>query len=130
MPYRRFLRLNRSSATLLAVTLTAALAVVAFGDLAISRRNALEEQRAAQQKLDLLQDQNRRLVYALEQAERGQSVQPKAWQYYRRAPRGAIVVEEAPAKTDASVGGNVWEGMPIWMSWVEKLLQGLTSLRK
>jgi hypothetical protein len=129
MSYRRLTRFlpDRSSIMLLAVALTAALALLGFGSLVISKAEALAEQHRARQQLEMLQGQNRRLLSALEQAEHGQNIIPRAWQYFRRVPPGLTVVEAESVESDDASQSQ--KGLPIWVQLLEQVRQRLTKLR-
>jgi hypothetical protein len=118
---------DRSGVMLLAIVLTAALALLGFGNLVISKGEALAEQHRARQQLEMLEAQNRRLVSALQQAENGQNIIPRSWQYYHRTPPGLIVVEGEPVETGAS--GQSSDGLPIWVELLDQARQSLTKLR-
>jgi hypothetical protein len=131
MSNRRLLRLlpDRSGLMLLAIALTAALALLGFGNLVISKSEALAEQYAARQQLLTLQEQNRRLVSALQQAEHGQNIVPRAWQYYHRLPPGLTVFEEQPPESSTAVQAGNSGGLPLWVQLVERLRLALTNPR-
>ena len=129
MSYRRlpgFLP-DRSGVMLLAIALTAALALLGFGNLVISKGEALAEQERARQQLETLQGQNRRLVSALEQAEYGQNIVPRAWQYYHRIPPGLTVVEGESVEDKASSQPS--SRLPIWVQLLQQVRQSLTKLQ-
>jgi len=129
MSYRRLPGLlpDRSGVMLLAIALTAALALLGFGNLVISKGEALAKQERARQQLEMLQGQNRRLVSALEQAEYGQNVVPRAWQYYHRTPPGLIVVEGESMEGEASSQPST--NLPIWVHLLEQIKRSLTKLQ-
>ena len=118
---------DRSGVMLLAIALTAALALLGFGNLVISKGEALAEKERARQQLAMLQEQNRRLVSALEQAEYGQNIVPRAWQFYHRTPPGLIVVEGEPAEVEAS--SQPVNKLPIWVQLLEQVRRSLTKLQ-
>jgi hypothetical protein len=130
MSYRRLLGFlpDRSGVMLLAVALTVALAVLGFGGLVISKAEALADQHQAREQLALLQEQQRRLVNALQQAEAGQNIVPRAWQLFRRLPPGLIVVEGESAD-----GGGATDqpanDLPLWVQMLDQVRQSLTRLR-
>ncbi len=131
MFYRRLLRLlpDRSGLMLLAIAVTAALALLGFGNLVISKSEALAEQYRAQQQLLTLQEQQRGLLSALEQAEQGQNIIPRAWQLYHRVPPGLTVLEEQPPEGGAGVAAGDSDGLPMWVQLVEQLRLTLTNPR-
>jgi hypothetical protein len=131
MFHRRLLRLlpDRSGVMLLAIALTAALALLGFGNLVIIKSEALAEQHRARQQLEALQEQNRRLNTALEQAQHGQNIIPRAWQYYHRLPPGVTVFEEQPAAGNAAEQADDSRELPVWVEVVEQLRLALTNLR-
>ena len=129
MSYRRlpgFLP-DRSGVMLLAIALTAALALLGFGNLVISKGEALAEQERARQQLETLQGQNRRLVSALEQAEYGQNIVPRAWQYYHRIPPDLMVVEGESVEDQSSSQPS--SRLPIWVQLLQQIRQSLTKLQ-
>jgi hypothetical protein len=129
MSYRRlpgFLP-DRSGVMLLAIALTAALALLGFGNLVISKGEALAEQERARQQLETLQGQNRRLVSALEQAEYGQNIVPRAWQYYHRIPPDLTVIEGESVEDKSSSQPS--SRLPIWVQLLEQTRQSLTKLQ-
>jgi hypothetical protein len=129
MSYRRlpgFLP-DRSGVMLLAIALTAALALLGFGNLVISKGEALAEQERARQQLETLQGQNRRLVSALEQAEYGQNIVPRAWQYYHRIPPDLMVVEAESVEDQSSSQPS--SRLPIWVQLLQQIRQSLTKLQ-
>jgi hypothetical protein len=130
MSYRRLLGFlpDRSGVMLLAIALTAALAVLGFGSLAISKADALAEQYRAHQQLDQLQQQQRRLASALEQAKAGQNIVPRAWQYYHRLPPGLIVVEGESAEGDSAASQST-DNLPLWVQMLNQIRLSLTKLR-
>jgi hypothetical protein len=125
---RRFLGFlpDRSGVMLLAIALTAALALLGFGNLVISKGEALAEQERARQQVEMLRGQNRRLVSALEQAKSGQNVVPRAWQYYHRVPPGLIVVE-GESTNDSYAQPS--DSLPVWVRLLEQVRQSLTKLQ-
>jgi Flp pilus assembly protein TadG len=129
MSYQRLQRFlpDRSGVMLLAIALTAALALLGFGSLAISKSEALAHQYRVRQQLETLQEQNRLLVAALDQAQHGQNIVPRAWQYYHRLPPGLTVIEGESAVGDASAQ---WaDGPPVWVELLEQIRQSLTKLQ-
>jgi hypothetical protein len=129
MSYRRLLRLlpDRSGVMLLAIALTAALALLGFGNLVISKGEVLAEQHRTRQQLLTLEEQNRLLTNALDQAQHGQNIVPRAWQYYHRLPPGVTVVEEQPPETGPAVRSDNAGGLPLWVELVERLRLALTN---
>jgi len=129
MSYRRLRGLlpDRSGVMLLAIALTAALALLGFGNLVISKSEALAHQYRVRQQLETLQEQNRLLVAALEQAQHGQNIVPRAWQYYHRLPPGLTVIEGESTAGDAS--SQQADGPPVWVQLLEQIRQSLTKLQ-
>jgi type II secretory pathway pseudopilin PulG len=130
MSYRRLLGFlpDRSGVMLLAVALTAALALLGFGSLVISKAEALADQHQAREQLAQLQEQQRRLTSALEQARAEQNILPRAWELYHRLPPGLIVI------VGESAGGDVGarkpgDGLPVWVQLLDQARQSLTKLR-
>jgi hypothetical protein len=130
MSYRRFLGFlpDRSGVMLLAVALTAALAVLGFGGLVISKAEALADQHQARQQLAMLQEQQRRLISALEQAKAEQNIVPRAWQFYHRLPPGLIVIEGESAEGDGAASQPA-NDLPLWVQMLDQVRQSLTKLR-
>jgi hypothetical protein len=126
MFYRRLLP-DRSAVMLLAIAVTAALALLGFGNLVIIRREALTEQQQVRQQLEVLQEQNRMLLSALEKAQHRQNIAPRAYQYYHRVPPGQIIFEEQPVEGAVTVQPGSTEGPALWMQWVEQLRLTLTN---
>ena len=129
MSYRRLLRFlpDRSGVMLLVIALTAALALLGFGNLVISKSEALAHQYQVRQQLETLQVQNRLLVAALEQAQHGQNIMPRAWQYYHRLPPGITVIEGDSPAGDTSAQRP--DGPPVWVQLMEQIRQNLTELQ-
>jgi hypothetical protein len=131
MSYRRLLGFlpDRSGLMLLAVALTAGLALLGFGGLVISKAEALADQHQAREQLALLQEQQRRLISALGQAEAEQNIVPRAWEFYHRLPPGLIVIEGEPAEGDTASSSSA-DDLPQWVQMLDQVMQGLTKLRK
>jgi hypothetical protein len=130
MSYRRLLGFlpDRSGVMLLAIALTAALAVLGFGSLVISKAEALADQHQARQQLDLLQEQQRRLFSALEQAKAEENIVPRAWQLYHRLPPGVIVIEGESTEVDDAASRPA-NDLPLWVQMLDQVKQSLTKLR-
>jgi hypothetical protein len=118
---------DRSGVLLLPAALTAAVALLGFGTLVISRGEALADQQRAREQLVEAQAQNRRLTAALEQAQNGQNIIPRAYQYFGRIPDGLTIFEGEPAESNAPPQPSA--GPPWWVQLLEQVRQGLTNLR-
>ncbi len=118
---------DRSGVMLLALALTAALALLGFGSLVISKSEALAHQHQVGQQLETLHEQNRLLVAALEQAQHGQNIVPRAWQYFHRLPPGLIVIEGESTVSDTS--SQQPNGLPLWVQLLEQVRLTLTNPR-
>jgi hypothetical protein len=129
MSHRRLLRFlpDRSGVMLLAIALTVSLALLGVGNLVISKSEALAHQYQVRQQLETLQEQNRMLVAALEQAQHGQNIVPRAWQYYHRLPPGLTVIEGESTAEDAS--SQRAGGPPLWVQLLEQVRLSLTNPR-
>jgi hypothetical protein len=130
MSYRRLLGFlpDRSGVMLLAIALTAALTVLGFGSLVISKAEALASQHQARQQLEMLQEQQRHLTSALEQAKAEQNIVPRAWQLYHRLPPGVVVIEGESAEGSDSTS-QPENDLPLWVQMLDQARHSLTKLR-
>jgi hypothetical protein len=83
---------DRSQLIIIAGALVMVVAFFGFGELAVEKSAALVANERAQNKVAQLEEQNRLLRSALEQARLGQRVAPKTYQYFGRSRPGITVV--------------------------------------
>jgi hypothetical protein len=113
---------DRSQLMLLAGVLIVLFGAVSFVNLAIAKSAALAKERSVQVQLEQARQQNARLQRALQQAQAGQNVMPKAYEYFGMTlPGVTMVLPETPEDTTV---GPVWQepppAEPIWLQWWER----------
>ncbi|PKO22822.1 MAG: hypothetical protein CVU38_07385 [Chloroflexi bacterium HGW-Chloroflexi-1] len=134
--WRRFLP-ERSQFLLLGVVLAVIFALVGFINLAIIKSSTLVENQGARVRLERAQDQSQRLQGALGEAQQGQNIPIKGWEYYRLTPPEVTVVMPAPeaapeaaseaaplaAGETAALGHRHAAGPPYWADWLKRLVK-------
>jgi hypothetical protein len=113
---------DRSQLMLLAGVLIVLFGAVSFVNLAIAKSAALAKERSVQVQLEQARQQNARLQRALQQAQAGQNVMPKAYEYFGMTlPGVTMVLPETPQ--DETIG-PIWQEpapeQPIWLQWWER----------
>jgi len=114
---------DRSQLMLLAGVLIVLFAAVSFVNLAIAKSSALAKERTMRAQLEQAREQNARLQRALGQAQAGQNVMPKAYEYFGMTLPGVTMVlpEEAPSSEPV---GPIREepppAHPFWLDWWER----------
>ena len=113
---------DRSQLILLASVVIVLFAAVSFVNLAIAKSAALAKERTLQAQLEQAREQHERLQRALQQAQAGQNVMPKAYEYFGMTlPGVTMVLPEEPG--DETVGPILQEppaAQPFWLQWWER----------
>jgi hypothetical protein len=116
---------DRSQIVIIFGVLVVVVALFGFSELAVEKSAAIAALERAQGRVDQLEDQQARLTRALEQAQNGQRIAPKAYQYYGAAPPGvtviipeepAIIPQSAPSAPDAP-----------WSAWTAQVTQSFAE---
>ncbi len=100
----------------------AVIAAVGFINLYQVRAESLAAYRRAQAQVQQLQEQHDLLQAALDQAQRGDNVEPQARQYFKYSRPGEkrLVVESAPPPTPVPPS-NPESSPPYWRQWLNRL---------
>ncbi len=122
--WRRFLP-DRSQFLLLVVVVIVLIAGISFVNLGFARNAALANNRTAHTRLDEQVQQKTLLIRALEAAQRGDNILPKAYEYFAWALPGVTTVEIQPAPTAESDNrsGAQRAGPPYWGDWWQRLVK-------
>jgi hypothetical protein len=121
MTLPRWLRFATERSQLIIITgaLVMVVAFFGFAELAVEKSAALVANERAQQELAQLEEQNRKLLVALEQARLGQHVAPKAYQYFGVSRPGLTVIEaEEPVVIVTPPPAEPPSGFSTWLDRV------------
>ncbi len=124
MVRRRFLP-DRSQLTLLLVVVIVLVAGMGFVNLGVARNAASSANRTAHAQYDEQLQQSRLLTGALEAAQRGDNIVPKAYDYFAWTLPGVTTVEiqSVPEEESGSTGKTPRAGPPYWSDWWQFLIK-------
>ncbi|MDQ1301713.1 MAG: hypothetical protein QG637_1635 [Chloroflexota bacterium] len=121
--WRRFL-LDRSQFMLLAIVVMGLVAGVSFVNLGIARNSVWTANQVAHARYEEAQRQHAMLVETLENAQRGENIPPKAYDYFALAPAEVttILIELVTPGENVDGPGAHRVGPPFWGVWWERLV--------
>ena len=115
---------ERSQLWLLLAAVAGIIAVVSFANLAVARSAAQAELDIAKTRLQVEEERHSELNDALERAQRGEHVVPKAIDYFDVAPEGVTVyVPEPDPVQPVATPERPRTQPPYWVEWWKLLVQ-------
>ncbi len=122
--WRRFLP-DRSQFMYLVVVVIVLVAGMSFANLGIAKNAALAANRAVHAQSDEAQEQHSLLERALDAAQRGENIVPKAFDYFFLTPAGVttVLVQPAPPEEGESGSKGLRSAPPYWLDWWQRLVQ-------
>jgi|YNPBryantNP2012_1023418.scaffolds.fasta_scaffold06624_4 hypothetical protein len=118
----RRLVLERARLIGLATIAIGLIAGVSFLNLSVAHNAAVVANRAAHARYAEAQQQREALVRALEAAQRGEQVLPKAYDYFSLTPAGVTTVLIRPTAPDGAVEAKeAPDAPPYWWTWWQRL---------
>jgi hypothetical protein len=131
LPRRLRFAADRSQLIIITGALVMVVAFFGFTQLAVEKSAALVANERAQNKVDQLEEQQQLLRAALTQAQRGQHVAPKAYQYFGKAPPGlTVIVPEEPVIIASPAAEEAPTALETWLNRIELTVSdGVTRLR-
>ncbi len=122
--WRRFLP-DRSQFVLLAIVVMGLVAGVSFVNLGIARNAVWTANQIAHTRYEEAQRQHGMLVEALEGAQQGENILPKAYEYFVLTPVGVttILIKFVTPGENVDGIGSRRAGPPFWGDWWEHLVE-------
>jgi hypothetical protein len=109
----------------LVVVVIVLVAGMSFANLGITKNAALATNRAAHAQHDEALEQRSLLGQALDAAQRGENIVPKAFDYFVLTPPGetTVLVRPALAEESGSESKALRSAPPYWIDWWQRLAQ-------
>jgi len=107
---------DRSQLIIIFGALVMVVAFFGFAELAVEKSAATASYERARDRVEQLRDQNARLKRAVEQADEGQNVAPKAFQYFGQTPPGVTII--VPEEPDIIPSTPPAEPDSAWDDWL------------